>query len=454
MHSTLDFPYLSEDGESSSAVPSANLNSLTLQSFNRNSVPQRPKSAMSYDEFPALVKTTSGPEVTVSVTSGSIYNQSRLNLSIHRQNNMPSGASNVSIHLAPKNSQQNNKEKENKKPTQPSWSKKNRAFEDEFPELKTKKPSVSFTNAVNATVVNNVERKAQQASVEIVPDLQGGSDQFVIIKSKSRVNKENKEAFNENTDVSNQKDDATSSLLNNNNFYLLGQVSDNEFSKLLVRPCDNTQKNYIEDNWIKPASFDKDDFPPLASSEPIRKPPGFNGPGRKPPPGFSISSSSPKNSAPLNISLSSIARQISAPKQVETKLPHSDEKYKKPPQFNTRNERLSHKIQELSILEPFQIPSRRFRQDLITAADYHSKCLELLHEKDFVHIFPELIALLPDINKQQELLDVHRKYQNDSGAVPKQAFSDALSVCDICYQVLKAADYEYHLSQHQSEVRE
>lgn len=432
---------------------------MTLQSFSRNTVPQRQKESMSFDDFPALVSTT------VSVTSEVTNNQSRkFNVSFHRQQNNTAGkAPNVSIHLAQKNvhprtSEPGNKEIDYKKQT-PTWiSKQNSTnFEDEFPKLETKKNPVTYTNIVNTTVVNNVQSKSQP-TVEIVSSSQGGGDQFLYIKSKSRK-KKNKTALedktSENVDDTDVKSAPYYSLLNNNST-LSDQDPDEKYKKNLLRPSPKT--NFVEEeSWHQKVTFGKDDFPPLAPSEPVRKPPGLGNKLKKPPPGFNLSSNSSNsgNSAPLNISLSSIARQLVSTNEnkiFDPVIPHSDFKYKQPLNFHKRNEDLKNKIMNLSVFDDFRTKSGKFRQNEITAATYYSECLKMLGEKDFMDIFPELICLLPDINKQQELFDVHKKHQNNYGAVPKQKLeNNKITVCDICYQVLMEFDHGNHVSQHQKE---
>lgn len=455
--STLEFPYLSEDGESSNAVPKSNLNSMTLQSFSRNTVPQRQKESMSFDDFPALVSTT------VSVSSEVTNNQSRkFNFSIRQQNNMAGKAPNVSIHLAQKNVhprtlESGNKEIANKKQT-PTWisKKDNSNFEDEFPKLETKKNPVTYTNIVNTTVVNNVQSKSQP-TVEIVSSSQSEGDQFLYIKSKSRK-KKNKTAHEDKTSENADDTDVSSasycSLLNNNSSSLCDQDPDEKYKKNLLRPSPKT--NFVpEESWHQKVTFGKDDFPPLAPSEPVRKPPGLGNKVKKPPPGFNFSSNSCGNSAPLNISLSSIARQLVSTnenKNIDPVIPHSDFKYKQPLNFHKRNEDLKNKIVNLLMFDDFRTKSGKFRQNEITAFTYYSECLKMLGEKDFMDIFPELICLLPDINKQQELFDVHKKHQNDCGAVPKQKLeNNKIRVCDICYQVLMEFDHANHVSQHEKE---
>lgn len=463
--STQDFPFLSEEGASGST---SNLNSVTLQSFNRNPVPTRPNKVMSAEDFPALVSTT------VNVTSEVTNNQGRkINVSVNRQNNAPVKTSSMSIHLSQKaKSSESNNEKRDPSNKQPSWisKQKHMNFEDDFPKLLSKKAPVTFTNVVNTTVVNNVQSCAPSTTVVPVVTHSSNGDQFVIIKGKSKKKKHNKTAWSDgkSTDEieeSVEKDDLSDrpNILSNNNFNLLEQEDKDTYKRNVLK----LRNNYVEeDAWHPKVSFGKNDFPPLAPSEVNRKPAAFNPPKKKaPPPGFNMNSNTRGNSAPLNISLSTIARQLEASDLGNLSLneiPKSDSKYKSPPNLGTRNENLIKRIKELSnaqksMFNEFKGVSGEFRQSEIPASEYHTKCLEILGEKGFCDIFPELVALLPDINKQQELLDVHRRYQsrqNSSGAVPKQKLlnNDPVSVCDICYQVLLESDHPGHKNDHQRDV--
>jgi len=124
--------------------------------------------------------------------------------------------------------------------------------------------------------------------------------------------------------------------------------------------------------------------------------------------------------------------------------------YQQPPNSQLRNECLLKKISDdLSHtpekLQEFKNVSRNFRSSIISAAEYYSKCLEILGEVG-LHIFPELVSLLPDITKQQELLAIHNIQQN-SNLKRKNNFknkNNVLSSCDSCNQVLLVGDCASH----------
>lgn len=110
---------------------------------------------------------------------------------------------------------------------------------------------------------------------------------------------------------------------------------------------------------------------------------------------------------------------------------------------------------------------------MIPAAQYHRSCKDLLGD-DFSRIFNELLVLLPDTGKQQELLAAHadcRALEKQSGAgagkknkkknawqVPATALSTAAEldcqVCPTCRQVLAPKDFSSHKTLHIRENEE
>lgn len=69
-------------------------------------------------------------------------------------------------------------------------------------------------------------------------------------------------------------------------------------------------------------------------------------------------------------------------------------------------------------------------------------------EDCFLAVFPELLCLLPDIEKQQQLLRVHRAEMRTKKA--SQA-TEPFVVCATCNQVLAPCDLKHHLSSHSLE---
>ncbi|KFP17367.1 Zinc finger protein 598, partial [Egretta garzetta] len=211
----------------------------------------------------------------------------------------------------------------------------------------------------------------------------------------------------------------------------------------------------------------QEDFPALGSSGSPRMPPppGFNAvvllkspppppglsvPVSKPPPGFAVIPST-------NIS-ESVTTSLKEPKPC-----HGS--YLIPENFQQRNIQLIQSIKEFlqsdeSKFNKFKTHSGQFRQGLISAAQYYKSCRELLGD-NFKKIFNELLVLLPDTVKQQELLSAHNDFrikEKQSSNKPKknkknvwQADSNSdldCSICPTCKQVLTQQDVVTHKALH------
>ncbi|KAJ1096042.1 hypothetical protein NDU88_001191, partial [Pleurodeles waltl] len=129
-------------------------------------------------------------------------------------------------------------------------------------------------------------------------------------------------------------------------------------------------------------------------------PPGLSAPVSKPPPGFS-------NIQPATV--------VPEPVVTSPKEPlFTTGSYLVPDHFQQRNIQLIQSIKEFlqsdeSKFNEFKTHSGKFRQGLIDAPKYYKCCRELLGE-NFMRIFNELLVLLPDNGKQQELLSAHHDF--------------------------------------------
>ncbi|XP_009703127.1 PREDICTED: zinc finger protein 598, partial [Cariama cristata] len=211
----------------------------------------------------------------------------------------------------------------------------------------------------------------------------------------------------------------------------------------------------------------QEDFPALGSSGSVRMPPppGFNTvvllkspppppglsvPVSKPPPGFAVIPST-KISEPVIKSLK------------EPKSCHGS--YLIPENFQQRNIQLIQSIKEFlqsdeSKFNKFKTHSGQFRQGLISAAEYYKSCRELLGD-NFKKIFNELLVLLPDTVKQQELLSAHNDFrikEKQSSNKPKKNKKNVWQtdsnsdldyyICPTCKQVLTQQDVVTHKALH------
>lgn len=159
-------------------------------------------------------------------------------------------------------------------------------------------------------------------------------------------------------------------------------------------------------------------FPALG---PRKLPPGI---ATHPPPGFAANDLTFTNSSGQSYSI----------------LPTSQ--FIPPPSFDQRNRILVEKFMSAlrsneKIFEFKQI-SNMFRNGDLPSKDYYEHCKEVIGD-DFTQIFPELLVLLPDIQKQQELYTHH---VNSNGS------KKFLEVCATCNQVVLTNDLRSHLTNH------
>lgn len=229
----------------------------------------------------------------------------------------------------------------------------------------------------------------------------------------------------------------------------------------------------------KPVKFViEDEFPSLGASEKVRKPPpgfiksdepksmappGFSKPASKPPPpGFSANTQVKPDNDLAEYNLST-AMPLSA-----HLADFENFKYSQPKDFKERNVQLIGDIHAMLVDEQtkfleFKTLSGEFRKRDIDAEAYFNGCIDILGQDNFSVIFPELLALLPDIDKQQELLEVYmrkeglkkddkdvinisRKSKNTKGAWTPTV--SGFLTCQTCQQVLVRKDYNSHVSQH------
>ncbi|XP_054698573.1 E3 ubiquitin-protein ligase ZNF598 isoform X3 [Grus americana] len=211
----------------------------------------------------------------------------------------------------------------------------------------------------------------------------------------------------------------------------------------------------------------QDDFPALGSSGSARMPPppGFNTvvllKSPPPPPGLSVPVSKPPPGFAVIPSTN-----ISEPVTTSLKEPKSCHgSYLIPENFQQRNIQLIQSIKEFlqsdeSKFNKFKTHSGEFRQGLISAAQYYKSCRELLGD-NFKKIFNELLVLLPDTVKQQELLSAHNDFRikekqssnkskkNKNNVWQTDSNSDLdCYICPTCKQVLTQQDVVTHKALH------
>ncbi|KAG7505959.1 E3 ubiquitin-protein ligase ZNF598 [Solea senegalensis] len=222
----------------------------------------------------------------------------------------------------------------------------------------------------------------------------------------------------------------------------------------------------------KPPPGFKTSFPlkasaPASSSSAPPPPPGLGLSAPKPPPGFT------------GIPLNSNSKVVEPAPSVNPPPKISSGGYLVPENFHQRNLDLIQSIKNYlhndeSKFNQFKNYSAQFRQGVISAAQYHRSCKDLLGE-DFNRIFNELLVLLPDTGKQQELLTAHgdcKALEKQSGAgggkknknkksawqtpttVANAAAELECQVCPTCRQVLAPKDFNSHKTLHIGEREE
>lgn len=94
----------------------------------------------------------------------------------------------------------------------------------------------------------------------------------------------------------------------------------------------------------------------------------------------------------------------------------------------------------------FRHISQKFRDGFYKTQPYYEHCQAALKHK-FHKVFPELLVLLPDISKQQELYLAHQQHVNTMKSEERKALPK-LHVCSKCKQVLVDCDAEAHYKMH------
>lgn len=254
---------------------------------------------------------------------------------------------------------------------------------------------------------------------------------------------------------------------------------DNHKPTSLVSPATTGDENpSLPTNQSKPSLSKKSeirsltdfDYPPLAMSSSTAKhkantstmkpPPGLSASSTTlaPPPGLAIptaalnGSNKPSGidvSTPEPPGLSSLADLILSDKSTVAHV------YTEPVNFSQRNKKLSFKLKELIYndmdkFHKFKNYSTDFRSGKISARQFYDSCSELLGEYVFLEILTELLVLLPDLTKQQNLYQICKDKLSKSKKENswRSSAEMTLLLCPSCNQVLLQQDASYHEAQH------
>ena len=230
---------------------------------------------------------------------------------------------------------------------------------------------------------------------------------------------------------------------------------------------DVTQSSAVPDFSAAVPVFSASDFPSLPVQQLVPSslpslPPGFSNlpatSSKPPPPGFSNPVGSHCAPPGLNSALTSAvvsdAGSVDKTNEADSAVPVST--YLPPRDMQQRTASLvgfiSGAVKDGSFGE-FRDLSEKFRAGTISASEYHSRCCDMMDSTAFRSIFPELIALLPDLPKQNQLLKVHRDFLSKTQHAEKSrswstTTEDGLVSCVVCGQVLRHSDLPDHASEH------
>merc|ERR1712106_818387 len=252
-----------------------------------------------------------------------------------------------------------------------------------------------------------------------------------------RPSKEKKKETQENKSTKSNKKSA-----NNEDFPTLGG-SGKKLGANFVRADDKLiKKPEVQSQWAKNNPINSknskeneipDDWETIADKQ-KSAPPGFS----KGPPGFGDQNGQKsKAKTPPGFGPKIVSENSRNP---------SNYKYSPPLDFQERNVKLISTITSLiggKSLEfgMFKDISGQFRAGKLSSDSYFSQCRELVVSHKFNKFFPELLVLLPDIKKQQELFVLYRT-ENKSNVTD-------LSMCSTCTQVTLVGESGRHAETHE-----
>ena len=213
--------------------------------------------------------------------------------------------------------------------------------------------------------------------------------------------------------------------------------------------------------------------PPPGLTKPTTGPPGFNFSTASNISSISAATSAKSTPPPGFISLGNIITQVKVEPEVIPEPepsggngePRSFE-FTPPPNFMERNQRLISNIQrhvkdDESKFNEFKSCSGQFRTDKMGPYDYYDRCSNIIGKDNFRMILPELLVLLPDISKQQELFKAHNAAMRLSQGKKSQVKGKKKAMwstgespfisCSICNQVILNKDLSDHQKSHSIE---
>lgn len=295
-----------------------------------------------------------------------------------------------------------------------------------------------ISNKSDFPSLSKSETKTKKSSVTVSVN-SSNSDQSLLTKEKSNKSnnapsssKDNKTKINNNNNENLQgsnknKKTAKKSTTNKSENDDSVKVDPQKFSeKIKLDPKQNGVVKKRSELKIDPLQvsdtnlINENDFPTLGN---MKKPPGIV---MQPPPGFAANNMTFTNSSGIAYSIT--------PSPITQYIP--------PPNFNQRNRTLVEKfmtaLDSNDKIYEFKQISNLFRSGDFPSESYYDHCKKEIGD-DFYKIFPELLALLPDVQKQQELFKIH---------LQRGGSKKYLDVCATCNQVVTNNDLRSHLANH------
>ncbi|XP_014681187.1 PREDICTED: zinc finger protein 598-like [Priapulus caudatus] len=128
--------------------------------------------------------------------------------------------------------------------------------------------------------------------------------------------------------------------------------------------------------------------------------------------------------------------------------------YAQPPAYAARNHALIASVRaaldgDAARFDAFKTMSGGFRRGAVPAHEYYAQCVALFGAVHFRDIVPELLVLLPNIARQQELLAAHNRHLSaQRGGRAPNVSRARFAICSTCRQVLADRDVTMHQSSH------
>lgn len=304
--------------------------------------------------------------------------------------------------------------------------------EPQWVQLKPKKSEPRSTNKVAEAPVlpppssafpslcapkKNEKKKSSSVTVPVTNNSNNSNQSST--KNNTKKQEENIESKTKNKKKKANKTTSSASSSSNS-------VAANETEKKNDEPQEKLRNGLVKKlSELKIGNLESGDSPSPDTSG-LGAPPGFP---QRPPPGFAQRNSALANDLTFT---NSTGRSYSI---------RPITKYIQPENFAERNRDLIEKCMSMcnngEAIREFRNYSNLFRSGTLPARMFYDHCKAVLSEK-FSEVFPELLVLLPDIEKQQELYKVHVEGRKEPNLI----------VCESCKQIVFKNEMKRHSSYH------